>query len=330
MSVEIHTGNCLDILPALDPVQCIVTSPPYYALRDYGIAPSLWPEIRYSPMIGLAEIVIPAQESVLGMEKTLDAYIGHLVHVFRLARTVLADDGLLWLNLGDSYATDTTSPKQGATGQRANRTFTAAGMPPKGSGLLNKNLLMVPSRAALALQADGWILRSDIIWAKPAPMPESVTDRPTKSHEHLFLFAKQGRYFYDAGAIREGDHVYTRKAGGYHDDVGTRLDGQYRNKGGIADKDTTTIGRNKRDVWTISTNPYSGAHFAVMPSALVEPCILAGSRVGDRVLDPFGGSGTVGKVAIEHNRIGVLIDINPEYVKLQRERTDGLQRTLFD
>ena len=259
-------------------VQCVVTSPPYFGLRDYGTA------------------------NQIGLEPTPDAFVAALVAVFREVRRVLKDDGTLWVNIGDSYATGTSAPRKPTTitGADVPASWAGRSQPERcgtPQGWKTKDLLGIPWRVAFALQSDGWYLRSDIIWHKPNPMPESVTDRPTKAHEYLFLLTKSERYFYDSAAVREGDHVYERKGGhhlvkqgGYKGIAGGTLKRDPNEAYGFA-RDITTTGRNKRSVWTVSTVPYAGAHFATMPEKLVEPCILAGSRLGDRVLDPFMGSG---------------------------------------
>jgi len=243
-------------LPAGSARTC-VTSPPYFGLRDYGV------------------------DGQIGLEETPDAYVAEMVALFREVWRVLADDGTLWLNLGDSFAKE-------------------------------KQLLGIPWRVALALQADGWYLRSDIIWHKPNTMPESVTDRPTKSHEYVFLLSKSPRYYYDHEAIKE-PAIY---AG---DDRGSRTDAR-RGTGMNSMSGVTGETKNKRDVWTINTKPFRGAHFAVMPEALVEPCVLAGSAEGDTVLDPFTGSGTVAVVANRHGRNFVGTELNADYAEIARER----------
>jgi len=297
-------------------VQCCVTSPPYFGLRDYGV------------------------EGQLGLEPTPDAFVAELVAVFRDVRRVLKDDGTLWLNLGDSYAAMRRSERSESPGVGATQAMPPQEMKVKwGSGgggnfhwripafgmeIKPKDLMGIPWRVAFALQADGWYLRSDIIWHKPNPMPESVTDRPTKAHEYLFLLTKSERYFYDAEAIGEpafggvGERRAPTRGQGYgHAKAagGLRMpdrDGGFAANGGK---------RNKRSVWTVPTMPYSGAHFATMPEKLVEPCILAGSRLGDRVFDPFIGSGTVGAVAERLGRRWVGTDLNPAYHQLARKRT---------
>ena len=280
-------------------VDCVVTSPPYWGLRDYGSA------------------------NQIGLEATPDAYVAQLVTVFREVRRVLRDAGTVWLNLGDSYATVGGATPIESDG-RANR---AARMVPQRSGAVGikpKDLVGIPWRVAFALQADGWYLRSDIIWAKPNPMPESVTDRPTKAHEYIFLLSKSDRYFYDAAAIREQFAATTladRRAG--NGDQARARRRQYDNgKSGDAPGailGDPAVGRNKRSVWMVQSEPYTGAHFATFPEALIEPCILAGCPIGGLVLDPFIGSGTVGAVADRISRRWVGIDL--AYQDLSRVRT---------
>ncbi len=280
MSVTIIEGDSRVVLRTLPErsVQCCVTSPPYFGLRDYG------------------------HEGQIGLEGTPDAYIAEMVTLFREVWRVLKDDGTLWLNLGDSYArtggTDKKVSESALVGstrntlrQIQNRTTTAAQF-----GAKEKDLLGIPWRVALALQADGWYLRQDIIWHKPNPMPESVKDRCTKAHEYVFLLSKSGRYYFDADAISEPVAESTMKV------VGS------------AEK------RNARSVWSITTQPFRGAHFATMPPELARRCIVAGSRAGDTVLDPFGGAGTTGLAADSVGRDATLIELNPTYASLARKR----------
>jgi len=307
---RVITGDCATVLPTLpaESVQCCVTSPPYFGLRDYG------------------------HEGQIGLEETPEAFVSRLVSVFREVRRVLANDGTLWLNLGDSYAGSWGAQgKQGAGGQMATRRISearqVAAHPKRGShtgtirqmGLKPKDLIGVPWAVAFALRADGWLLRSDIIWAKPNPMPESIADRPTKAHEYLFLLAKSERYHYDADAIAEPS-VSDRPAGnGYKRDARLTTRGAGGPRGGDTPWQPTET-RNRRTVWTIPTRPFHGAHFATFPVDLVEPCILAGSRPGDTVLDPFAGAGTTGLVADRLGRSFVGIEINEEYATMARER----------
>jgi DNA modification methylase len=349
------TGDCLDVLATLPAgsVRCIVTSPPYWGLRDYGV------------------------DGQLGLEATPEEYVANIVTVFHEARRVLADDGTLWLNLGDSYAgswraqsrggppsESSTLKGNGHTGGgpkikslsavqiEATPKRTSTGSWVNGHPTLKpKDLVGLPWRVAFALQADGWYLRSDIIWAKPNPMPESVTDRPTKAHEYLFLLSKSERYYYDHEAIREaatsppGDRI--KMPDGW--DTGPGGHGRFhrngREKGRTSDKqrghgrrhagfndrwdampkaEQGAMGRNKRSVWTIATHPFPEAHFATYPPELIRPCILAGSEPGDTILDPFNGSGTTGLVALQLGRKYIGIELNPEYVALTEKRLKPL------
>ena len=310
MSVNILVGDCLASLKTMadQSVQTCVTSPPYYGLRDYG------------------------HDGQIGLEETPDAYVARLVEVFREVRRVLRDDGTCWLNLGDSYAT-----QGGAHGGRDDnqRGVGAKRLHIEGAGdqearrpakgYKPKDLLGIPWMVAFALRADGWYLRQDIIWHKPNPMPESVTDRCTKAHEYVFLLTKSARYFYDAEAIKEDSADPEGSAKRYaapffvgpkHEAGGYSADGA-KHTAGMKSFDGT---RNARSVWTIATQPYSGAHFATMPPALAERCIKAGSKPGDTVLDPFGGAGTTGLVADRLNRSAILCELNPNYAALANTR----------
>lgn len=314
-------GDCLEILPLLEPesVQCCVTSPPYWGLRDYGIAEQL------------------------GVEGTLDEYILKLTQIFSYMNNALCADGTLWLNLGDSYNNVTPGarnkvrwPKQSRNDHRGKKQLSPE--------YKQKDLIGIPWRTAFALQAAGWYLRSDIIWHKPNPMPESVKDRPTKAHEYIFLMSKSAKYFYDADAIKEPMVQYERerrlkeKAKGLDSVYNIAADGktgqQPQSKGGCIKNlkkrlDMAELGtRNKRTVWSISTKPYTGAHFAVFPPELIEPCILAGTKEGDTVIDPFSGSGTVGYVCKKHKRNYIGIELNKEYLDLSIERI-GAQGVLL-
>jgi DNA modification methylase len=303
-------GDCRAVLPTLPAgsVQCVITSPPYYGLRKYT-----------------------DDANEIGTEATPQAYVAALVAVFAEVWRVLRDDGVLWVNLGDSYGRGTRVNWSGdaTRGTNAHKAVTDAGSYGAAAAILpEKNLLGMPWRVAFALQDAGWILRSDVIWSKPNPMPESVTDRPPRAHEYVFLFAKQPRYFYDAAAIAE---AATHTGGGViaTPDKAAR-NGQTNNGTGrttIRSKESAT--RNRRTVWTIATHPYAGAHFATMPEALIEPCILAGSRAGDTILDPFAGSGTVMRVAERFGRDAIGIDLNQDYLELQQQRTDKVQKELF-
>jgi DNA modification methylase len=285
-------------------VQCCVTSPPYWGLRDYGV------------------------DGQIGLESSMEEFVAVMVEVFRGVRRVLKDDGVCWVNLGDSYAnggSGGSSPKstlQGYTGPVCKQALMNEKpiSRPMPHGLKPKDLCGIPWRVALALQADGWWLRSDCIWHKPNPMPESVTDRPTKAHEYVFLLTKSASYYWDAEAASE---IATNRAPGNvnrhkHDD-GTALS---RTKAGLVEIGARES-RNTRTVWTIATQPYSGAHFATFPEELARRCIVAGSRAGDTVLDPFCGSGTTGSVAVGHGRDFIGCELNAEYIKLARKRIGG-------
>ncbi len=295
-------------------VHCVVTSPPYWGLRNYGV------------------------DAQLGLETTPEEYVENMVGVFREARRVLRRDGTLWLNLGDSYA-GSRMGKQGQSGFMADRSVASHRMQVGRvvpADLKPKDLVGIPWRVAFALQADGWWLRSDIVWAKPNPMPESVTDRPTRSHEYLFLLAKSARYYYDADAIREPHEMKPqRRPGGRPLDQVPRGTSQPRQRWSTARRDEVgpdghPLGRNRRSVWTIATQPFVGEHFATFPPKLVEPCILAGCPEGGVVLDPFCGTGTVGEVALANRRRAVLSDINGEYLtKLVPRRLANVQVNLL-
>jgi DNA modification methylase len=265
-------------------------------------------------------------DSQLGLEPTPEAYIANMVAVFREVGRVLRDDGTLWLNLGDSYAANGVSglnvntPSERFHGELRDNRQREKIVP---SDLKPKDLCGIPWRLAFALQADGWYLRSDIIWHKPNPMPESVTDRPTKAHEYIFLLAKQERYFYDAEAIKEA--VALGNEGATNGFYGNRAQSMGRKPSGnealpIFQQPIRSELRNKRSVWTIPTQPYAEAHFATFPEELPKLCILAGSKLGDTVLDPFAGSGTTGKVAIELGRKAILIELKPDYCEMIRVR----------
>lgn len=294
----IHNCDALRLLGNMpsQSVNCIVTSPPYFGLRDYQVA------------------------GQIGLEETPQAYVAKLVELFREARRVLRDDGVMFLNIGDSY---TGGGRGAGSGKQTTNVGACIDTRTDVDGLASKNLLGIPWRVAFALQDDGWILRSDIIWAKPNPMPESVTDRPTKAHEYVFLFAKSPRYFYDADAIAEplsreylpgGNHGgLARRVSMKHAEIGNQAQG--------ADVDLSTREyRNKRSVREIATEPNKVAHFATFPTKLIEPMILAGCPVGGVVYDPFMGSGTTALVARRHGRNYIGSELNPEYVAIARER----------
>lgn len=445
--VQLH-GDCLDLLPALSPksVQCVVTSPPYYALRDYGLPPTHWPEVTYAPMSGLPPITIPgcdpdcdhawgepirapwANENpgpngrakngessrsrgvtsgelcqrcggwrgCLGLEPDPLMYVAHLVLIFRHIRAALADDGVCWLNLGDSYAAGGNGGGGKFMAMRAHKGWgfraerRGAETPPLGTKV--KDLLGVPWRVAFALQADGWYLRSDVIWSEPNCMPESANDRPTRAHEYVFLLTTSKRYYYDAVAVAEtvrrgsaGSLFTTGKTAEHQQGRASQLarDAQpvrpqlrraheLAQQAGLTDAHIAAIRasgitdtgktaatqtgtgsnteavqrlaaeakaalggywrefllaptRNRRTVWSIPTARYDGAHYAVMPDALADLCIRAGSRPGDTVLDCFGGTGTVARRALALGRRAILMELNPSYLELQAARTAAVQ-----
>ena len=357
MTVTLLEGNCLATLKTLPAcsVQCVVTSPPYYGLRDYGM------------------------DGQIGLEETPEAYVEMLVSVFREVRRVLKDDGTLWLNLGDSYAGSGKGPEGGrisepSKGVRLGSVHGESGhtsgvKPPQ--GMKAKDLMGIPWMVAFALRADGWYLRQDIIWHKPNPMPESVTDRCTKSHEYIFLLSKSKVYYFDQAAIREPakDSSVARLSQDIENQEGSdRVPGKTNGKmkavkfggnkaegygvrtksgkewiptqggggtgfkghsGNMKADGTLYVTANKKTVWSVSTKPYKEAHFATYPPELIEPCILAGSKEGDTVLDPFNGSGTTGAVAIKYLRSYIGCELNPSYIKLTNRRLSKVQPLLI-
>jgi len=311
VSARILCGDCLDVIKTLpaESVNCCVTSPPYWGLRDYGV------------------------DGQIGLEETPDAYVSRLVEVFREVRRVLKDDGTLWLNLGDSYATGAgkvgNCPGGGKQGEKwagyrggHDKDPKAAGVGPMTqpnrmpiAGLKPKDLVGIPWMVAFALRADGWYLRQDIIWHKPNPMPESVRDRCTKAHEYLFLLSKSPRYYFDHDEmLEEADRANHRESPGVR-----------RTPPGSADHTGFRNGRhyetrNKRDVWSVPVQPFNEAHFATFPPDLIRPCVRAGCPAGGTVLDPFAGAGTTGLVALEEGRNFLGIELNPDYVTLIEKR----------
>jgi DNA modification methylase len=280
--------------------QTCVTSPPYFGLRDYG------------------------HEGQIGLEETPDEYIKAMVEVFRCVWDVLEDDGTLWLNIGDSYnnVRSQMSPGQAVHGREKLNGKPAEKSKKRGwPGLKEKDLIGIPWMLAFALRADGWYLRQDIIWHKPNPMPESVQDRCTKSHEYIFLLSKSQKYYYDHEAIKEAAIHEGRIVKASGTDAKNGAKGEFgATAAGFTTHDTLVTDRNKRSVWTVTTKPYAGAHFAVFPSDLIEPCILAGAPVGGIVLDPFMGSGTTAQVAQNLGRQYIGCELNPAYKPLQDKR----------
>lgn len=316
---SVMVGDCLASLATLPDVSinCCVTSPPYYGLRDYGV------------------------DGQIGLEESPDAYVARLVEVFREVRRVLTDDGTLWVNIGDSYSRDPGKGGSGPNGKhdsipdygnarkimsekrgssdggvgRADRAPVRVG----GEGIKPKDMIGIPWLLAFALRADGWFLRQDIIWHKPNPMPESVRDRCTKAHEYLFLLSKSERYHFDHDAMKEpADPKNHRDSRG----IRPTPPGQAEHKGFLDGRHFQT--RNRRSVWTVTPKPYKGAHFAVYPPELIEPCVLAGCPEGGTVLDPFGGSGTTGGVALKHGRNAVLCELNGDYAALMPARIEAI------
>jgi len=335
---QIHNMDCLEGMKLLDDcsVNCCVTSPPYWNLRDYNLQPTHWPEVHYSPMAGLPEVFIPEWTGCLGLEPTIEMFIGHIVLIFREVRWVLRKDGTLWINFADSYCS--TAPGtmgdnihiEGA--KEATRRARKGMRPQTPEGLKPKDLCGIPWRVAFALQADGWWLRSDIIWHKPACMPDSVKDRPTKCHEYIFLMSKSRKYYYDYEAIKEPIATSSiqralqdieRQKGSTRANAGAKTNGNMK---AVICSDT----RNKRTVWTVATSQFVEAHFATYPPKLIEPCIIAGCPPGGLVLDPFMGSGTTAMVAMRNQRNFIGFELNPEYIKIaENHRLANVQQRII-
>ncbi len=401
MSVRIITGDCRDMLRGLlaESVHCVVTSPPYWGLRDYGIPPSIWDDdpdcahewggtisvnatnhttkARWNHTRNGRDELQPTAKRVswlrtevkqgqfcqrcgawagaFGLEPTYQLYVEHAVEVFREVRRVLRPDGVLFLNLGDSYCSGGRATwRSGASENKGQDVLNDMPRPAQPADLKPKDLIGIPWRVAFALQSDGWWLRQDIIWSKPNPMPESVTDRCTKAHEYLFLMTKGERYHYDAEAIKEASITEDPRRP-YTSEGAWQLDGrpaeqrhggkprtagnkshkyveayeasdteEHRTKAGLMKvADVPWTFRNKRSVWTIATAPYPDAHFATFPPALIEPCILAGCPVGGVVLDPFLGAGTTALVADRLGRDCIGIELNPDYTEMARHRIEA-------
>jgi DNA modification methylase len=288
--------------------QTCVTSPPYFGLRDYG------------------------HEGQIGLEQTPEEYIAAMVEVFRCVWDVLSDDGTVWLNIGDSYynyrpGKGQSLVKQSVASNNQDLPQICARRGNKLTGLKEKDLIGIPWMLAFALRADGWYLRQDIIWHKPNPMPESVRDRCTKAHEYIFLLSKSEKYFFDNEALKEPATNAGKKIS-----LGAKSfsKGQAAGSGisasgnGLSDFYDVPEKRNRRSVWTVTTRPYKGAHFATFPTSLIEPCVLAGSRPNDIVLDPFMGSGTTAQVALQHGRQYLGCELNDNYAELQQERINSI------
>lgn len=311
--IDILQGDCLEVIQKIpdQTFHTCVTSPPYWGLRDYGV------------------------DNQLGLEETPEEYVEKMVAVFREVRRVLRDDGTLWLNLGDSYAAQGGDTKKGFNERYFGKQFESDKQSQTHSKSVNnitkhpskpKDLVGIPWMVAFALRADGWYLRSDIIWHKPNPMPESVTDRPTKAHEYLFLLSKQAKYYYDADAVREPPvtknlpTAESMRGKGFHDHKKDLTEGQRFDGKSTHRKAVPEAGRNLRDIWTVATAPFKEAHFATFPPKLIEPCIKAGCPVGGTILDPFGGAGTTGLVADRLGRNATLVELNEEYCEIARKR----------
>jgi len=307
---KIEFGDCREIMKRwIDEgvkVQTCITSPPYYGLRDYGV------------------------DGQIGLEQTPKEYIENMVDVFNHVKELLADDGTLWVNIGDSYS----SGGRTSTTNQSLRGNTEYGVtrPPVIQGIKPKDLIGIPWMLAFALREAGWYLRQDIIWHKPNPMPESVRDRCTKAHEYIFLLTKNPKYYFNNDAIRTPHkRLWDESNGG-----NMSAKGGHKKHNEIETKDSNRksypmpneLGANKRSVWTVNVKPYKGAHFATFPKELIEPCVLAGSRKNDIVFDPFMGSGTTAQVALQHGRQYLGCELNKEYEKLQQERINHGQRQL--
>lgn len=366
-TATMHQGNALEVLRTLPSasVQTCITSPPYYGLRDYGTAKWEGGDVKCDHLRGGETWVNGCSRAAgskqiekvecskcgairvddqIGLEETPAEYIARLVEIFEEVRRILKKDGTLWLNLGDSYAGSWGAQSRGNKTGELKATLEGSSMltarqinaSPKGTkigslkntpGLKPKDLIGIPWRVAFALQAAGWWLRSDIIWSKPNPMPESVKDRPTRCHEYIFLLSKSERYQYDAAAIQEPTVTFDDSK---RDRNSSRLNNTPGRKpmGGLVRNDYEM--RNKRSVWTVATQNFKEAHFATFPEKLVEPCIFAGAREKDVVLDPFAGSGTVGRVALRHRRSFIGVELNPEYIEIARRRLKNISVKLFD
>lgn len=332
-------------------VQCVVTSPPYYALRDYKLEKTNWPEVRYN-LFGF-EIIIPEMTCCLGLEPSPEAFIGHLILIFREVKRVLKDDGIIWVNMGDSYASHGKTRTDEQACRKSNLKGSTTGqiacknqINKITSGLKPKDLIGIPWTLAFALRFDGWYLRQDIIWSKPNPMPESVTDRCTKSHEYIFMLSKSEKYYYDNVAIKtpaknpEDDVRRLKQQKKDNKSIPDHLknglrpktdkqSGHSRRHAGFNDRwdmmsseEQSSMGANKRSVWEIATKPFKEAHFATYPADLITDCIKAGSREGDTILDIFDGSGTTSLVSHKLNRKAIGFEKNPEYALINQKRKE--------
>lgn len=346
---KIIQGDSLEVLKTLpaESVDCCITSPPYFGLRDYGTADWEGGDKDCEHTISSGDldpkkagqqervtrgerdkcVVCGAKrvDSQLGLESSPEEYVANQVAVYREVKRVLKKEGTLWLNIGDSYA------GSGGTGNQFGQVESGLDKvrPPKPSnGLKPKDLIGIPWRVAFALQADGWYLRQDIIWAKPNPMPESVTDRCTKSHEYVFLLSKSPKYYFDNEAIQENAIHKEDPRAGYG-----RIHYRGKREGaeGTGNENFVSIKekRNKRDVWTVNTKPFAEAHFATFPEALIEPMVLAGCPKGGVVLDPFMGAGTTAVVALKNNRKYLGCELNPKYIEIAEHRLKSVTCSMF-
>ena len=358
MNYEIKQGDCLEVLKTLssESINCCITSPPYWGLRDYGTGEWIGgdPNCSHKRDSKQSELTQTGHRNLegavgdgiyrdkckrcgaerkdrqIGLELTPDNYVQKMVDVFREVRRVLRADGTLWLNLGDSYSGSGKGPAGNLGGDERHLEEKHTKIIPE--GLKQKDLVGIPWRVAFALQADGWYLRQDIIWHKPNPMPESVTDRCTKAHEYIFLMTKNSNYYFDNKVISEnaiskqGKGAIGRGQQSYAVASGKGMSPQQDHSGWMGGDGNT---RNKRSVWSVNVKPYKEAHFATFPKELIEPCVLAGCPKDGTILDPFGGSGTTAEVAIENGRNALLIELNPEYIELAKTRISNTQTNLF-
>tara|TARA_Y100001938_G_scaffold42787_1_gene58888 strand:+ start:41 stop:952 length:912 start_codon:yes stop_codon:yes gene_type:complete len=292
--IKFLQGNVFEKVKELDDnsIDCVVTSPPYWGLRDYGV------------------------HGQLGLESTYQEHIKNIVKLFRAIKPKLKDSATIWLNYGDSYSSGKRTSTTNQT-LRGNKNYGVTRTPIQ-EGIKEKDLIMIPNRIAIALQDDGWWIRSEIIWHKPNPMPESVRDRPTSCHEKIWLITKSKKYYYDAETIKE--QASGRIAGNKKPQKGTDQKFSETKQGLLKAQQKPYYFKNKRNVWTITTKPFKDAHFATFPKDLIEPCIKAGCPENGTVLDPFGGSGTTAIVAVENNRNAILIELNKKYIDIAKKR----------
>lgn len=368
---KVYQGDCLEVLKTFPDksVDCCVTSPPYYGLRDYGTG--TWvggdpnchhyrtSKVSENTATGhkammetghpVGDVIYKAvcpicgavrEDKQIGLEDSPEAYIEKLTEVFREVKRVLKDDGTLWLNIGDSYwgsgsrGFDFTDKFTEASKiqQNSKGTINLTNLPKLVGNVgeyKNKDLIGIPWMLAFALRRDGWYLRQDIIWHKPNPMPESVTDRCTKSHEYIFLLSKSQHYHFDHEAIKEDSVCKDDKRNGlgliHYEGKRTSVEGNRAQQSFV----TVSDKRNKRDVWSVTVKPIKDAHFATFPEELIVPCILAGCEKDGIVLDPFFGSGTTGRVARAYGRNYVGIELNPQYIEIEEKRLENIQTTIF-